>query len=616
VKLESIKIENFFPLGEEFLTFNHVKYAVFGINHDDQGSSSNGAGKSALLHAIIWCLFGTTPREGLLSDGVIGPNGDHVRVVLTFTHAGRRIEIDRGRKVPGRRNSEPIVKIDGEDVSLHKGNDKLIEQTLGFSRQAFMLAGYAASKRASFCELTPAKKLEVLTEVLDLTPYDRMIDDLKAEGMRRKTECESLVSLANTLEQGIAQQDQRIAALENQLSQFEAQKAAKLAQSTALIESLRQAFRPAPDPVAYPQQLAEIEASLEALRRSQREYSQQAPKKALLEKRLEKNLDEQKGIEQLLSDLQDKIDNVLLVGGGECAYCGSHRTEVNTKLLHAFSSEREQVCIRQALVKAGADDLRQQILDFVMPEAPDEKEIDRLNGLRSSLALKLQAYEREVHACQMAQTQLSNAEKMLELHRAESSDSLQAQLEKERLIVDGQLKKFDGMARKISQLEDEMSALKTTLKILRKTKQEILFGFISSLEQQIQRYFEKMDTDLTVKAVLDGDKLDLLFHNTSKQGVYYPYGVFSGGEAARIDKAVTLALNGVFQIGLYIDDEALASLDSTGSRALVDFLFEDATDTRLLVFHNKSLEDYFDRKSDTRQILVEKRGGKATLRMS
>lgn len=615
MNLMEIKIENFFPLGDEHLVFNHQKYAVFGINHDDQGSSSNGAGKSALLHAIIWCLFGTTPREGILSDGVIGPHAAHVRVVLSFTHKGRTFVIDRGRKVPGRRNSEPIVTINGSDVSLHKGNDKLIEQELGFSKLSFMLAGYAAAKRSSFCELTPAKKLEVLTEVLDLTPYDEILARVKQEGLARKAEYTSVSGAASLTEQAVDQQNRRLAALELQLEQFDAAKADKVHQAREALRTANEGLRAHPGEDTSEQSLPEAERNLEALQRLGREYQSALPKLAKLQREVDRFKSDQAKLVASISELQDRLDNVMLVNGGECAYCGSHITQVNKDLMHAFSAQQQEQKIKLALLTAEVDYAVSQLDSFVLPAKPDDRELERLSAIKTALQLQARAHQQKIYEFNIASQKVESAKSLLDERLALDSSSLVAQLENERAAAQRQEAKLDTMLDEITRISDEMEALKTTIGLVKKTKQEILFSFISSLEQQIQIYFEKMQTDLSVKAVLDGDKLDLLFHNSSKQGVYYSYGVFSGGEAARIDKAVTLALNGVFGIGLYIDDEALASLDQTGSRALVDFLFEDAQDTRLLVFHNKLLEDHFDRKTDTRQILVEKRDGRASLRI-
>ena len=112
MKLKTLLIDNYAPFDKVELDFDQSAYIVVGENLTDAQVSSNGAGKSCLIQAIIWAVFGEVIRQGLLTDDIIGSNGKHVRVVIEFEKDGREWKIDRARHYPGRRNNEPIVTID------------------------------------------------------------------------------------------------------------------------------------------------------------------------------------------------------------------------------------------------------------------------------------------------------------------------------------------------------------------------------------------------------------------------------------------------------------------------------------------------------------------------
>ena len=43
---------------------------IEGVNEDDPSAKSNGAGKSSIVDALCWCLYGKTAR-GVSSDAVV-----------------------------------------------------------------------------------------------------------------------------------------------------------------------------------------------------------------------------------------------------------------------------------------------------------------------------------------------------------------------------------------------------------------------------------------------------------------------------------------------------------------------------------------------------------------
>ena len=63
MKINKIEIRNFYSIKKTSLNFNNFKGLVLieGKNKDTGGS--NGAGKSVLIEAVVWGLFGKTIRK-------------------------------------------------------------------------------------------------------------------------------------------------------------------------------------------------------------------------------------------------------------------------------------------------------------------------------------------------------------------------------------------------------------------------------------------------------------------------------------------------------------------------------------------------------------------------
>ncbi|MEZ6841391.1 AAA family ATPase [Acinetobacter baumannii] len=60
----TLKINNFLTIGEARLDLaNRGLLLVQGENKDNSSADSNGSGKSSIVDALCWCLYGTTARD-------------------------------------------------------------------------------------------------------------------------------------------------------------------------------------------------------------------------------------------------------------------------------------------------------------------------------------------------------------------------------------------------------------------------------------------------------------------------------------------------------------------------------------------------------------------------
>lgn len=145
MKISKVEIENFMAIGSaEIALADRGLMLIQGENLDDSSQNSNGAGKSTVVDALCWALYGNTAREES-GDAVINTTaGKNCRVSVTIDDDGTVYEVIRHRKYTKKANSLELYQ-DGVDMT--KGTDKLTQQAVdmvvGASYQVFRASVYA-----------------------------------------------------------------------------------------------------------------------------------------------------------------------------------------------------------------------------------------------------------------------------------------------------------------------------------------------------------------------------------------------------------------------------------------------------------------------------------------
>jgi len=141
-------------------------------------SGDNGNGKTALLDAMTWALFGETRAS--TEDDVIRLGADDCAVLLDFLVDGSRYRIKRQRGKRGGAVWElQIWQEDGTLRSLSGTNARetkaRIEHLLRMDYRTFLASGYLAQGRADeFARATVTERKKVLADILDLSRYERL----------------------------------------------------------------------------------------------------------------------------------------------------------------------------------------------------------------------------------------------------------------------------------------------------------------------------------------------------------------------------------------------------------------------------------------------------------
>ena len=196
----------------------------------------NGHGKSALLDAITWALWGRARSR--TNDELISYGADECRVDLDFSSRGQEYRVTRSHDRAGRRRSGSsglqLALVSGGVAAPLTGNvmretQARIDKTVGMDYDTFVNSALLVQGRADeFTRRTPAERKTVLGKILGLETYDRL--QVRAKERRDRLESTahgleaSIDRIRLELEQSAGSEDElalvstRLAALEQQLA--------------------------------------------------------------------------------------------------------------------------------------------------------------------------------------------------------------------------------------------------------------------------------------------------------------------------------------------------------------------------------------------------------------
>ena len=227
-----LKLRNFLSYGEDAPTLDFTSFKLACL------TGRNGHGKSALLDAITWAVWGEARKANYSRkphNDLLRQNAEEMSVEFTFMLNDREYQVfrefnckKRSPKLEFRarenRDDNFIVLTSGK---ITETQQRIID-TLGLDYKTFINSSFLQQGKADeFTRQQPKDRKEILCNILGLDKYDKLLVEAKrrlsdAKAMR-KTLTESLDSIQTELEQ-----EKLIAAQEKQLSQDLSKKEAEL----------------------------------------------------------------------------------------------------------------------------------------------------------------------------------------------------------------------------------------------------------------------------------------------------------------------------------------------------------------------------------------------------
>ena len=198
MKLNSIRIQNFLSIGDATINFEDFSelVRVVGVNNDTKPKSSNGAGKSSVIEAIAFALFGKTIRKTTEKSLKNTHTKGKCKVTLTVND---NVVIERVKKPPMLK-----VTVDGEPCTCEGVNatQKYLESFLNTNSSVFLASiVFGQGNATNFLTASAEEKRNIIQNFLSVSELFKergKIKSLKSHHNNNKKVANTLLDDANT----------------------------------------------------------------------------------------------------------------------------------------------------------------------------------------------------------------------------------------------------------------------------------------------------------------------------------------------------------------------------------------------------------------------------------
>lgn len=643
-----LSIKNFLVIGEAEVDLHNCGLTLIeGRNEDDESANSNGAGKSSLVDALCWCLYGVTGR-GVSGDAVINKKTKKECVVgvEVWTEGLNCYYIERGRK-SSRIGNNLIVQhviVDGNDVGsgceLTKttvaDTQAVVNDLLGCSYEIFTSSIYAVQEKMPDLPALTDKALKTLIEEaagIDKLQRASEIAHAKYQDcVRLTTETQGKIeNLTSELSNNKKLLDDVVYEKETHIRNATIERAQQLRYKDLLESELKKASAlPVEAVEAIEKKKAEIQAKIdeysfiEAKGAEKQRLAMSAQSHCVMTK---KEIEKEK---EKIADLNKEINNLEAKIGTHCSECGKvYQAE---DLETAKKAIETQIANKTKEVLKQIEDFKNQVAEakVLAKDAEDFKKsmpsVTKLMSAMNELNERLKKNQDVQFQIDTQKRELQNLKKTIEATEEvtvkgetpynktiKTLEESIAKLEKDKKERESEHEKY-AEQQKIAEAVDELYSRKGI-------RAHILDTVTPFLNERTAFYLNTLSdgeitaTWQTLTKTAKGDFKEKFSIDVQSVKGANCFAGLSGGEKRKVRVATSMALQDLVAsrakkpIDLYIADEVDHALDASGLERMMSILEEKAKQfgTALVISHN-SLRDWIDNS-----IVVTKRDGISTV---
>jgi DNA repair exonuclease SbcCD ATPase subunit len=571
VEFLDMEIKNFMSFGS-LQTIPLRKQGVVrveGRNLDEPSADSNRAGKSVLVEALSWCLWGRTLR-GIKHDAVVNRFAKRDCSVATrFRVAGKIFRFKRYRR--HRKHGNHLRLFVGDRLISYRHDDETqsrLERILGCDYTSFTNSVVFGGVRP-FASLSDAEQKKILESFLHFEKFNAALARTR-DSISQETEKLSELRLRLATEKGVA--------------------AAVFEKLTTLQES-EKSLR-----VQRRGRVREIKRAIRAGRTSLRENAETTKLCGLRVRRAERKLqfcrirdtefrERDKRLRHLLSSVRNSLRDKTKLEGGPCPVCQRSMTAQTIEpLVTHLTSERRALAqrIKKVQRRKSVNDRRLHHAlvylkgvqkKLIEKESGNTRMLERMSMLRKELDMRspLSPFKKKI---QLAQRKYSRLVSRL-LITTHEEQSLKTLIEDLRFWEQG----FGNRGIKALIVRDALPVLNTKL---REYADKIFEG-----TAELQFLPSK-------KTKSGGDRELFNVHYAAKRGSPSYLGESSGGRR-RVDVCVLLCFAWISRLSnLLLVDELLDGLDESGRERVLEIL-SSLRGTILVISHRRELKSKIGR---------------------
>lgn len=589
VNFRNLSIKNFLSVGETPVNvcFQNGVNVITGINHDKE-DSKNGVGKSTIVDALYFALFGTTIRE-LSKDFIVNSQTKKkCEVVLDLDIDNNGIK--NYYKIT--RTLEPtkcFIEKDGTDIThstLAKSNEfiqKLIHSNGKVFQNSVIMT---VNNTIPFMAQSKVDKRKFIESVLNLEVFSDMLLKARDEHNEKKREYESTFSNLQVVEKNFTLNKQ-------QLDHFEETKKTKITTLDNKISDAKQKI------IDLSKSLYEIPSDINEI--FENKLTQLQEKLNNTKKLYNNTFEKYTEVKTLLKHEEKQLEQIGTIDA-ICSTCNRPYSEDDIK--HKEKNTNEFFNKIQ-IYKNELNTFKTELENYTNISNEQENEISTVNIKRNKIREYINQNSNTKTKIQLITESITDFlnEKDSVVHE---SNSL---LEDSVLELEKSLKEYKD---KIDTLNNELSVLECVKFVISEegVKSYIVRKILKVLNARLAHYLEELHANCLCQF---NEYFDETI--TDEKGILKSYFNFSGGERKRIDLACLFAFldirrmqGDVYFNTIFYDELLDSSLDDKGVELVLKVL------RKRFVSHNESCYIITHRgntitaKTDN-VILLEKRNG-------
>lgn len=557
--VKRVRFKNFRSYGNQFTEVNLTKVGSTVI------TAPNGSGKSTILMAIEFALFGRVSNGIAKPDLVNSINKKDCLVEVECETNGRRILVRRGIK-PAVFDIEIDGKLVDQDASSRDYQSKFEDEILGFNIASFrQVISISGGSYTPFLLLSAGARRKIVEELLNLTIFSKMAS------LHLSTINQNREELANA-ENEIGRLQASIQSLKKGLESLAEQEEGYRLTIEANIKT-------AEDKIA---------AFLAENEEANRRIEEFAPVRDKIKQRKDKRhklLDFRRDIEKKVSRIDEYVK--FFHDHDHCPTCKQDITE---------EFKQESIRPKEAKKAEYAESLHR--LEDTLKQTRDD--IEKLE----SILEKTLELEKQVHTTngriRDLQAYITQQQRMLK-NSSGSGDEIKGEIKAKSEQMEN-LKE-----RRLTLLEEKQyNDIITAIIKDNGIKSKIIAQYVPHMNAEINRYLEILNLNLSFE-------IDEQFNEKilSRFKDELSYASFSAGERARIDIAILFTWRELAKLKnslscnlLFLDEIFDSVLDEEGLESFINLLRYNLKDTNVfLISHRPEVVDKFESN-----LRIEKQG--------
>jgi DNA repair exonuclease SbcCD ATPase subunit len=590
LEIKKVSIRNFLSYGDYITELSFaglgttlITGEVIGSEAIDQADFNNGAGKSNVVNAILWCLFGKTMHNHNPGDKVINYFTKKDCVVTIEFEGGDTLT--RTRNVGG--HNDLLLMKDGEDVSLGTTTmqQEVLNKELELDWDIFCGSTFFSQYGKSWMEMSDQKRRQALEREFHLDRVMLYSEVAKEKLTKIELEQGKLQDIINNKRMMVDNTTREIERLEKAAVTFENNKLERIENANETLKALKKSRDELEliDTEALKIKWNKIQQILIKIGNEQKKNEEYQQDSQLM--RIDVN-----NLNAEMLQIQKTIERWESQKGQICGNC--EQPVKDSHIAAKIEEPKAELTRKRDQIKDIVYELEGRQTIAVEQNKLLGRAIDTVDQKKPTLTIhQAEVNNREYHSrCRNIGRQVEQIEKIKNEvnHYNDSVEDLRKQIrtyEDEIGDTSKKIKTFDKLLKHINYVYRAYSDR-------RKIKSYILQEYIPYLNERIAYYLNRFGLDL---------KLEF----TNALGIksnMWGYDFCSGGERKRMDVSIMLALfdlHGVMygqQCNIVVFDEAERSLDASGVNILIDIIKNDIAnkvDAVLVISHRNNMQGVF-----------------------